>query len=342
MIRRGNYQSNRNFEYAWGMDVETPNGIAVGEPVRPNPAQPGVPLNPQHLATFIAVVDADGRFSMAASQIGMSQPGISHQMNELERRIGVQLFDRARGRPARLTRAGRVFEQYARSIAELHGALQGELDDMRKHLRGHLRVGASPGPGEHWLPPHLCAFGAKHPHLQIELHVADSRTIVEAVAANELELGFVGGRWSRSGLRFEPVYEDELVLICAPDHTLQTRQGLTLDELAGADLVVAEPGSGLRVTLDQELSRRGQSLRYFRVLAELGSQESVKSAVAAGYGMGWVWRGSVAAELAVGSLKCLDVTDFHLDNSFYAVRRERRLLSRGTQAFMSFLDAARH
>jgi DNA-binding transcriptional LysR family regulator len=218
--------------------------------------------------------------------------------------------------------------------------MHAELDVMRRDLGGHLRIGASSGPGEHWLPPLLCEFGSAHAGLAIELHVTDARSIVEMVGAGELEIGFVGGRWSRAGLRFDPVHNDDFVLIAAPTHRLAKKRNLLLDELAGADFVLHEPGTGLRATLEQELSERGLTFQHFNVLAELGNQESVKSAVIDGWGISCVWRGAVESELELGRLSILDVSDFTPDNNFYAVRPASRQLSRRAQTLMDFVIEA--
>src|SRR5690606_9043873 len=125
-----------------------------------------------------------------------------------------------------------------------------------------------------------------------------------------LELGFVGGRWARAGLQFEPIWRDEFAIVAAPTHELATRGTLGLRELAGAPFIAQEPGTGLRMTFEQELDDRGLTLGHFDVLAELGNQESVKSAVAAGWGLGCVWKQSIAAELALGTLVVLDIEGF--------------------------------
>lgn len=298
-------------------------------------------VDPRHYRTFLSVIEHGGKFSAAAREMGMSQPGVTHQINELERRLGIPLLDRARGRAARLTRAGRVFERYARSMVGLNAAMQADLEQMARGIRGHLRVGASPGPGEHWLPPLLCAFREENPDLHIELHVSDARSIVDQVFEGELELGCVGGRWTRAGLRFEPVWRDEFVLVASPAHPLAARGTLRLGDLAGIPFIAQEPGTGLRMTFEQELADRGLTLGYFDVLAELGNQESVKSAVAAGWGVGCVWKRSIAAELALGTLEVLDVEGFHPDSDYYLVRRASRRLSRRSTALLDYLLLAR-
>jgi DNA-binding transcriptional LysR family regulator len=223
----------------------------------------------------------------------------------------------------------------------LQAAMQADLEQMSRGIGGHLRVGASPGPGEHWLPPLLCAFREEYPDLHVELHVADARSIVDQVFQGELELGCVGGRWTRAGLRFEPVWRDEFVLVASPAHPLAQRGTLRLADLAGIPFIAQEPGTGLRTTFEQELDDRGLTLGYFDVLAELGNQESVKSAVAAGWGVGCVWKHSIAAELALGTLEVLDIEGFHPDSDYYLVQRASRRMSRRSSALRDFLLLAR-
>jgi DNA-binding transcriptional LysR family regulator len=184
------------------------------------------------------------------------------------------------------------------------------------------------------LPPLLCTFAEQHEQVSVELHVADARSIVEAVFANEIELGFVGGRWSRAGLDFDPLTVDELVFIAATGHPLAKRKRLKLADLAAVNFIAQEPGSGQRMSLEHELQERGFSIRDLKLVADLGNQESVKAAVLAGHGVGCVWRGSVQAELALGSLHVLEVADFAPDNAYYAVHRTHRRLTRVCESFL--------
>src|SRR5262249_52827596 len=164
-----------------------------------------------------------------------------------------------------------------------------------------------------------------------------ARSVVESVFDGQFELGFVGGRWSRSGLRFDSVYSDAVVLVAPPDHPLTTADMLTLADLAGVPFIVQEPGAGLRGTLERELEARGIRLRdHVQVVAELGNQESVKSAVAAGFGIGCVWRASAGSDLAAGVLRELAVTDFVPDATYHVVRRTHHQLTRRSQALLDY------
>ncbi|MCW2973739.1 MAG: LysR family transcriptional regulator [Thermoleophilia bacterium] len=320
-------------------DATSPELPAPGPESAPQQAQ--LPLNPQHFGTFLAVVDAGGRLSTAARTLGLSQPGITHQLNELEKRLGTRLLDRGRGRSAKLTRAGTVFERYARSIVGLQSALYADLEQMNVNVGGRLRIGATPGLGEHWLPPLLHGFRVEYPDVHMELRLSGAATIVDEVFAHDLELGFVGGTWARAGLQFDPVWEDRFVLVAAPTHPLAGSVGLAFDDLRGEAFVAQSPGANLRATFETELAQRGLTLNHFDVQAELGNQESVKSAVASGWGIGCVWQQSIGVQLEVGSLVVLDIAGFAPESSYYAVHRTNRRLSRRGQALLEFIRRSR-
>ena len=90
-----------------------------------------------------------------------------------------------------------------------------------EELAGQFEIGASTGPGGIVLAHLLCEFQASHPELHVVLWVFDTQTIIERVAARELELGVVGAGRRHRGVVFEPFLRDEVVLACPPGHPLR-------------------------------------------------------------------------------------------------------------------------
>lgn len=300
-----------------------------------------LPLNPQHFGTFLAVVDAGGRLSAAARELGMSQPGVTHQLNELEKRLGTRLLDRSRGRPARVTRAGRVFERYARSIVGMQSALYADLDQLSRNISGQVRVGAGHGAADSWLAPLLCEFRDQHPGVHVELQVADSTTIAEQVADSVFELGFVGARSSHAELQFDPVWPVETCVIAPADHVLASRGGIELRELAGERIVLPQRGMALRALLEHDVARGELALTRMEVVAELGAHTAILEAVAAGCGIAWAWRPCVVDAIAAGRVVELDVSGRESQPQHYLVRRASRRLSRRGQALVEHVRRAR-
>ena len=159
-----------------------------------------------------------------------------------------------------------------------------------------MRSGPPPGPGAHLVPLLLCEFQSEHPDLRVSLSISDTHTVTEQVAARELELGIVGAHGRHRSLDFEPLSLDEIVLAVPPGPSFRGRP-MTLDELRAETLVVMQEGAGVRQVVDEELRRAGLRVRDLDAKLVLGLQESVKSAVGAGYGVTFISRTAVEREL---------------------------------------------
>ena len=129
---------------------------------------------------------------------------------------------------------------------------------------------------------------------------------------------------------------DEIVLVVPPGHRFADRD-ISLAELREEPLVVMQEGAGLRVVIDDELRRAGLRLRDLDPKLELGLQESVKSAVAAGLGVTFISRTGVEAELAAGTLAAARVAGLDPARQIYVVRPRGRTLTRAAESFLAFL-----
>ena len=144
-------------------------------------------------------------------------------------------------------------------------------------------------------------------------------------------------RESNPKLHFEPFVHDRLVVIAPPDHAWAGREAVTLDELQREPFILQQPGAGVRIMLESGLAEMGLSLRDLNVHMELGLQESIKTAVEAGFGVGLISRFAVRQELRFGTLVEVAVSDLpSFRDEFYLVRHRSRPLSRLTETFLAF------
>ncbi|MCL4465002.1 MAG: LysR family transcriptional regulator [Chloroflexi bacterium] len=286
-------------------------------------------LNFHHLTVFRAVAKKLS-YSRAAEELLISQPAVSRQVGALEREVGADLLGQV-GNRVYLTEAGRVVLAYAERVAELTretARALAELDDLE---RGYLRLGASSTPGAYLLPAVLAAFRAAHPGVDLTVRVANSQVIEEEVLAGRLDLGFVGARFL-PGLQMRPYAKDELALVVAPGHPFAALSAVTPAQLAGADLVVREEGSGTRRVVDGELAPL--SFPAGRRL-ELNGCEAVKHAAIAGLGAAVVSARSVALELRCGELLRVPVTGLKLERDLYVINRKDERPSAAALAFLA-------
>src|SRR3954465_3099939 len=256
-------------------------------------------MDTRQLAAFCEVVDRKS-FSQAAERLGGTQPAVSLQIRSLEKRLGTKLLERA-GRRVEPTEAGQRLYRAAQRMLLLEGQLLDELAGDDGILRGELMLGASTGPGGAVVPVLLGEFQREHPELNVVLSISDTNRVIEQVAERELELGIVGAAPRHRGVVFEPFFRDEGILAVPPGHRFAGKQ-VSLEDLRGEQLILMQEGAGVRQVIEHELRHGPVRLRDLDVHLELGLQESVKSAVAAGFGVGFISRSGVEAELAAGSV----------------------------------------
>ena len=291
-------------------------------------------MDTRQLVAFCAVVERRS-FSQAAERLGITQPAVSLQIRALEKRLGTQLFDRS-GRRVEPTEAGMRLYRGAQRLLALEEQVVAEVSDAAgDELAGVFEIGASTGPGGIVLAQLLCEFQTSHPDLHVVLWVFDTQTIVERVAARELELGVVGAARRQRGVVFEPFLRDEVVLACPPGHPFAGHT-LGLAELRGAGLIVMQEGAGVRQLIEDELQRVGVRLRDLDVRLELGLQESVTSAVRGGYGITFISRTSIEAELAAGTIAEARIEGLPLERQIFVVRAAGRAETRAARAFVEF------
>jgi DNA-binding transcriptional LysR family regulator len=291
-------------------------------------------MDTRQLAAFCAVVELHS-FSQAAERLGVTQPAVSMQIRALEERFGLRLLDRS-GRRVEPTEAGQRLYRGAQRLIMLEEQLQSEVASVEEgDLRGRLEIGSSTGPGERVLPLLLCEFQRQSPAVSVSLSVFDTQTVVERVADRELELGVVGAARKHRGVVFEPFFRDDVVLACKPDHRFANRT-ITLDELRSEPLIVMQEGAGLRHLLEDELRPRGVRMRDLNVQLELGLQESVRSAVLAGYGVAFIAHSALESELAAGQLASARVEGLDPAREISIVQASGRSLTRVAEAFLAF------
>jgi DNA-binding transcriptional LysR family regulator len=290
-------------------------------------------MDTRQLAAFCAVVEKSS-FSQAAERLGVTQPAVSLQVRALEERLGQTLLDRS-GRRVEPTEAGLRLYRSAQRMLALEEQLYDEVADESGGLQGTLAIGASTGPGAHLVPLLLCEFQRAHPELHVALSIWDTHTVSEKVAQRELELGVVGALRRNRSLEFEPLVRDEIVLAVPPGHRAAGGT-VSVDELREETVIAMQEGAGVRQVVDEELRRAGLRVRELEPRLELGLQESVKSAVAAGFGVTFISRTAIEGELAAGTLALARVEGLDPARQIYVVLAKGRPTTRAAAAFLEF------
>ncbi|HZU06757.1 MAG TPA: LysR family transcriptional regulator [Chloroflexota bacterium] len=286
------------------------------------------------LRSFVQVAER-GSLTLAAQDLGLTQPGLTRQIQKLERELGVPLFVRSR-EGMRLTPAGERVLAYAQEVLARHHQLLEELQGAEAAVEGPLRIVASTTPAEFLVPDLVAAFTARYPQVQPFVYTTDSQGVIEELLARRWDLGFVGARIERKELRFDPVAEDEVVLAVPAHHPFAREREVPLDALANQSFVEREGGSGTLLSVRHALAQRGLALPPHRVAMTLSTTQAIVSAVRAGYGIGFV-TSLALADRSDPRVVAVRLAGIPLFRTLYLVREERRLLPPPAQRFVAFV-----
>ncbi len=289
----------------------------------------------KQLEVFVAIAETSS-FSKGAEKTSITQSTASQHILGLEDELGIRLFDRGRS-GALLTEAGKLF--YGRACRIL-----AECDESRSAVRRFLgmedvvlRVGASSIPGACLIPAALGRFQTVCPRVRLEVSQGDSKSVIQQLVAEEIELGFIGGRYEDERVQLQEMGEDTIVCAVSYDKIPSAKPSLSQPELCKVPLIVREQGSGTQKAVYEALAKTWVNQDTLRVVAVLGSSEAVKRALLEGAGYGFISSMSISDELANGTLSRVRIPGLEITRKFYAASRSGRELSPAALAFQSLM-----
>jgi DNA-binding transcriptional LysR family regulator len=241
-------------------------------------------------------------------------------------------------RGLQLTDTGRSVFSYTQRIFSLAEEMQSVVNDIQGLRSGRLTIGSSTTPGEYILPWAIGQFQRRYPGVEVSLSISNTQAVVERIRNRELDLGMAGAPVTLQGLASFPYVLDDIVIIAAPSHQLGSRRRLGLKDLDGQSFILREPGSATRRTAEDRLRELGVSVK---VVMELGSNEAVKRAVAAGLGLGMVSKFGILPDAAAGFIKALNIRGWQCQRPLTVFYRDDKHLPSAQQAFLRFLREER-
>ncbi len=238
-------------------------------------------------------------FRKAAEELYLTQPAVSLQIKALEEELGAVLFDRS-GSQVRLTSAGTTLLGYAEHSHQLLREAKDAIASLSGAQSGALTLGASTTIAQYLLPRLLSEFCTTHPRVHPTLISGNTEQIVTAIEEEKIALGFIEGPPRSRDIALVPFLEDELVLIVPAAHEWAEQAAIEPADLATTPLLMRERGSGTRRIVELALERHHIRRSSLNVVMELDSTEAIKSAVEAGFGVGFVSRWAIAKDLRLG------------------------------------------
>lgn len=193
-------------------------------------------LELRHLR-LMDMISREGGLTAASKRLFVTQSALSHQLRELEERLGVPLFLRVK-RKLILTEAGRRVLKSAQKVLNELNSTEKEVRALAEGREGTLRISTQCNTCYHWLPAIIHKFKKQYPRVDVQINVKATQDPYQALWDGELDLAFLYALPQKKGLTLFPLFDDELMAIVHPDHSLASRQFVLPEDFAKENLIL--------------------------------------------------------------------------------------------------------
>lgn len=186
--------------------------------------------------TIIREVDKQGSLTAAASKLALTQSALSHSIHKVEQRLGTALWSRD-GRTLRLTQAGRYLLSVANRVLPQLELAEQCIQQFAKGERGTLRIGMECHPCYQWLLKVVAPYLARFPDVDVDVKQKFQFGGIGALVGYEIDLLVTPDPVYKPGMRFEPVFDYEQVLVVSTRHKLAKSAFITPEQLSTEVLI---------------------------------------------------------------------------------------------------------
>ena len=261
------------------------------------------------LRTLLAVAECQN-FTKAAARLSLTQPAVSHQINQLEEELDVMLFIRAKT-GLKLTPEGEVAVKYARRMVALYERMQKDLKDTRQMGRT-LRVGITHTAESNITAEVLAKYSAGNSGVSIKIFTDRINNLYNMLRDYELDLVVVDGKINDPAFSSFVLDTDYLVCVMAPEHPLAKNAMITLDELRRERMILRLPTSDTRVLFDSTLRSLGDAPENYDIVLEVDNISTIKELVRKNLGVSVLAKSACADELRKKKLVALPIENLSM------------------------------
>ncbi|WP_204102891.1 MULTISPECIES: LysR family transcriptional regulator [Spirulina sp. CCY15215] len=285
---------------------------------------------------ILKAISTEGSFKRAADSLYVSQPAVSLQVQNLEKQMGVHLFDRG-GRKAQLTEAGHLLLNYGEKILSLCQETCRAIEDLQNLQGGTLIVGASQTTGTYLLPRMIGLFRQHYPDVSVQLQVHSTRRTSWSVSNGQVDLAIIGGEVPselQEILEIKSYARDELALILPLSHPFAKSGIIQREDLYKLNFIALDSQSTIRKVIDRVLTTAEIDPKRLKIEMELNSIEAIKNAVQSGLGAAFVSISAIEKELRMKILHRVNIEGVTVKRTLSVIINPTRYRSKAAEAFI--------
>jgi LysR family transcriptional regulator for metE and metH len=289
-------------------------------------------LEIRHLQLVQAIAQ-EGSVTEAGNRLHLTQPALSRQLRDAERRLGVALFLRLK-KGMVLTPAGEELLDSARKILEQLQSAEERAGNARAGAVGLLRLSTECLTCYHWLPSRLSLFRRKWPGIEVRIVVEATPCPAQFLLEGKIDVAIVSSKVNNRKLIRTPLFRDELVAILSPRHPLATRPFVTARDFSDQHLFVYNMPLERNRVFREILLPAGVTPQR---VTQMQLTEAILELVKAGLGVGVLARWAAARELDSKSVVGVPITPRGMHRQWSAMSMKTEFVPSYRSDFISLL-----
>ncbi|WP_026683859.1 LysR family transcriptional regulator [Heyndrickxia coagulans] len=208
-------------------------------------------MNLKHLEYFRVLAKVQ-HYRLAAEQLSIAQPTLTYAITELEKELGVYLFEK-NGRNIRLTKYGYIFLEYVEKSINFLDEGQRKIADLVSPYKGRIDLSFIYTLGSRFVPTMIKDFLSidKHKNISFSFSQGTTKNIIEGLKSDKYDLAFCSSIEDEPDIDFIPLIKQDLVLVVPFGHPLASYKSIDLKETEPYPFVFFNKGSGLRKLIDR-------------------------------------------------------------------------------------------
>lgn len=276
-------------------------------------------MTPVQMKYFDAVCRYQN-ISKAADALHVTQPTITVAIQNLEKEIGINLFQR-KGRQVLLTQEGSIIWGKVTPILANIEQLEQEIQDIA-HNKNHIRLAVPLQIGVQLLPRLLSEFKKQHPEIELEISETGGIEALQRIENDELDLAITNydNNFSNN-LTYHKIGDNEICFCTYNDNPLSQKAFITMDDIAQEELVLLNGGFFINRVINAAMQDAGVSPKVILYTSKL---HTIKSLVKQGIASTFLMRQAIVAE---DNLKVIPLKPAYIINSGIVTRKGRQLYS---------------
>jgi LysR family transcriptional regulator for metE and metH len=290
-------------------------------------------LEVRHLR-LVAAVAGVGSLTRAGDQLHLTQSALSHQLRDIESRLGAALFLRV-GKRLVLTPAGERLLASATDVLKRLEQTEHDIREMGRDRAGSLRITTECYTCYHWLPPLLLRYRRSFPKVEVRIDVEATHRPVERLLAGKIDLGLMSTPVRDRRLVSRRVFDDELVLIASPQHRFAQQSRVRLEQMRDETLFIYPPKEESGPLQNVLLPAGAAPAR----IEEVQLTEALTELVKAGLGVAILARWAVQPLIDAGSLVGRSLPARGMHRVWSAVMRKDLASTDYVNEFIDLLEA---